>query len=422
MTDIVYFDYWTRGIRHFAAIDGFIKRRMLSTLLVHMGSKRGEPIIENQVLNGIRTIDISAYADDLIRMLELERPKVVVLLNYQTEDRIIIRACRSLKISTVFLMHGILTPSRYINQGVDLVNSAFTFRDRVKRGPKYIRLFFQYIKAASLGGYAKAFDFELVMYFVRQMYSPGGNLLGKWSYRDRADFALVYSAHDKELFISSYGYDSEQVLVVGNYNLDALHEKLDAVARVRMEGERGDKNVVYIENGFSDPKYTVKGWSEHLVAEELRVVSGVCAAFGYRLILKLHPSSDYSTLLDELESETNIEIIHRCDLADLIASADLVLGQTSSVLMMALAAGKPLGILSIPPLGLSNTMFVDEDFGILIKSEAELAALFSSLETTGSPLKSSSALQKNREFIGPFDGGATQRIADVILSLCACNA
>jgi hypothetical protein len=416
--DVVYFDYWTRGIRHFIKIDQNVKARGLSSLLVHLGSQRGEPLTENQELNGIQCADIIQYDGSLIRMLKKERPKVVLLLNNQTEDKIIVRACRNLNIKTVFLMHGVLTPEDKLHQYLDLVDSSFGINDRVRRIPKYIWLFWQYLDAALLGGVLNIFDREIYAYFARQAYSPGGNLAGKWKYRDScADIALVYSEEDRSLFASCFGYDTQNILVVGNYNLDELFEnKLIHRDEVTLSGD-AEKNIVYIENGFSDPKYIVPGWSEDLVADEVENISRVCDDFGYKLKLKLHPSSDYSTLIERLRRNSNIEIIWNCDLAELIVQADIVLGQSSSVLMMALAVGKPIFLLDMSPLNLKITMYADRGFGEITSSLGKLRDLLSRRADPGFA-SAYPDTDKVGQFVGPFDGQASNRISSVIMSQC----
>ena len=204
-TDILYFDYWTRGVRHFSNVDLRLKASGLNTLLVHLGSQRGEALEENPIISGIRCVDLKSYGNNLVSMLLAERPKVVLLLNNQTEDKIIVRASRRLGIKTVFLMHGILTSCEKRHQGAQLVDSAFGLTARLVRIPKYIRLFLHYLSAAMLHGWQDVFDAEIYLYFIRQAISPGGNLVGKWTYIDScADLALVYSEEDKETVKESH--------------------------------------------------------------------------------------------------------------------------------------------------------------------------------------------------------------------------
>lgn len=413
--DVIYFDYWTRGIRHFIKIDNEVKEAGLRSLLVHLGSQRGEPLQIDRDISGIRCKDIALYGSDLVAMLNVERPKLVLLLNNQTEDKIIVRACRNLGIKTAYLMHGVLTPKDKLEETAQLVDSAFGATDRINRIPKYIRLFRQYMHAAKLGSLSAVFDFEIYLYFARQAFSPGGNLAGKWKYRDScADLALVYSKEDRDLFCSCIGYHEDRIIIVGNYNLDDLY----AVFKRQPSCDTAlnlTKYVVYVENGFSDPKYTVSGWTESLVADEVESLANVCRQFSYKLVLKLHPSSDYSTLLDRVSDHENIDIIRHCDLGELIGGADLVVGQSSSVLMMALAARKPVVILDLAPLKLIITTYADRNMGVVVKSLAEFQKALSETKDGLSPcFVQTEAVER---FIGPFDGNASKRISDIVISL-----
>lgn len=413
--DVIYFDYWTRGIRHFAKIDVQVKTCGLNSLLVHLGSQRGEPLQKDQIVSGISCADLAYYGNDLVKMLRAERPKVVLLLNNQTEDKIIIRACRNLGIKTVFLMHGVLTPKDKLEETAMLVDSAFSAGDRINRIPKYLRLFRQYLSAASLGGLATVFDAEIYLYLIRQAISPGGNLAGKWRYRDScADLALVYSEEDKQLFASCFGYREEHIQIVGNYNLDDLYATHQRHLASDSSGQ-SSKYLVYVENGFSDPKYTVTGWTEDLVADEVERVAAVCAEFGYKLILKLHPSSDYSTLVERVSDHAHIEAVLHCDLGELIAGAAFVVGQSSSVLMMALAVRKPVVILDLPPLDLKITTYADRKMGNVVKSLDEFRTLLQGVQLGALPFARQAEVAQR--FIGPFDGQASQRISDIMVSL-----
>jgi len=413
--DVVYFDYWTRGIRHFTKIDVDVKACGLNSLLVHLGSQRGELTQKDQIISGIKCADLAFYGNDLVSMLKRERPKVVLLLNNQTEDKVIIRACRNLGIKTLFLMHGVLTPQDKVDETTDLVDSAFGAADRINRIPKYLRLFRQYLRAAMVGHLHTVFDPEIYLYFARQAFSPGGNLAGKWKYRDSCtDIAIVYSEEDKQLFCSCFGYPEDRIKVVGNYNLDDLY----GVNLVHLSSASQDTSrsyVVYVENGFSDPKYTVKGWTENLVADEVESLADICGEFGYKIILKLHPSSDYLTLLERTSEHANIETVLHCDLSKLIAGADFVVGQSSSVLMMAVAVRKPVVILDLPPLELKITTYADRKMGVIVKSLAEFRTLLNEVSEGRSPFFELSEVAER--FIGPFDGKASSRISDIVISL-----
>jgi hypothetical protein len=146
MVDVIYFDYWLRGTRHFKFIDNELKRNNRASLLLHTGSWReGKPDVTEEIYNDILCRDIAYYNYSIIRALKDESPKVVILLNQQTEDRIIVRYCRAHGIKTVYLMHGVLANDTALSSKT--LDSAFGLSDRLKRFGKYRVLFAEYLKA-----------------------------------------------------------------------------------------------------------------------------------------------------------------------------------------------------------------------------------------------------------------------------------
>lgn len=423
MIDILFFDYWTRGIRHFAKIAEGLGHRGVTSSLLHLGSRRGEDSAGEQIIDGVLCKDVMLYQGSIVKALLVERPKVVLLLNNQTEDKIIVRACRSLGIKTVFLMHGVLVGDRDLNAVSKIVDSAFSVRNKIKRIPKYANLYMEYLSAAKLQGIRAIFDTEIHLFFLRIMRSPGKTLTNFWRYSDSiASVAFVYSEDDKELFVEKYGYDAENVLVVGNYNLDPLYcyfEQSNNGERTRRDDvtlvRSTPKYFLYIENGFSDPKYQVAGWTEELVAEEILSIAAVLNRYNFNLHVKLHPSSDYSVLLEKISNVPNIVVYNKCDLARLIIESVVVLGQSSSVLMMALAVNKPIALLSIPPLDIQIRQYLDKKIGTLISSIAEMESFVQNLSKDNLPnLMDGDARQR---FIGPFDGKCTSRIVNELFRL-----
>src|SRR6267154_19482 len=224
MLDVLFFDYWTRGIRHFSRIKEGLERKGLTSLLLHLGSTRGENVAREEVIDGVLCRDITFYGNSIVKALIEEKPKLVLLLNSQTEDKIIVRAARALGIKTVFLMHGVLAGGDDLNSVSALIDSAFGLKTKLKRIPKYARLYLQYLNAARLQSISSVCDSEIHLFFLRIMMSPGKTFTNVWRYTDSvANLAFVYSDDDKKLFVENNGYKPENIRVVGNYNLDMLY-------------------------------------------------------------------------------------------------------------------------------------------------------------------------------------------------------
>lgn len=424
MVDILFFDYWTRGIRHFSKIKEGLDRRSLTSLLLHLGSKRKENVTQEEIIDGVLCRDISFYRGSIVQAILKERPKLVLLLNNQTEDKIIVRACRALRIKTVFLMHGVLAGPCDLNSVSDLIDSVFGVKSRLAKIPKYVNLYFQYLRAARLQGISHMCDSEIHLFFLRIIISPGKTITNVWKYSDSvADRAFVYSDDDKKLFLEKYGYRVENIRVVGNYNLDILYSYFEENTKTGNLQNRKFKNAeekkrvfLYIENGFSDPKYQVPGWTEELVSDEIITIAALLKRHNCVLYVKLHPSSDYSVLIDRLSGIENITLFSSCDLSRLILESDVVLGQSSSVLMMALAVDKPILLLSILPLEIKIRQYLDKKIGTFISSMNDFEHYVQRFSKNDKEIYLMSRDSRDR-FIGPFDGQCNQRIVNEICSL-----
>ena len=413
MSDVVFFDYWTRGSRHFLFLDKEFKSLGYTTLLVHAGSYRGERFKDHICyVDDICCHDLLLYKNSLIKMLKIEQPKLVVLLNNNTLDKIIVRACRLLNIPTIFIMHGVLALEDGFKESAAMLDSIFSIRDRLKRTFKYVNFIKQYLHAATLKSLWGLGDLEIFLYFMRLAYSPGKTAMGYWQYKDsKATMALVYTEYFKRIFVNKLGYQDEQVKVVGNYNIDSLFVKNQEVLAENLTS----KYIVYIENGFSRKDYQVKGYAESLVFKEIQSINDIFKKYGYRLKVKLHPSSDYSELT-ALKGVENIDLIYNCDLESLITHSSLVLGRTSSVLMMALAIYKPIILLSIPPLEFKYSIYKTHGFGKCVSSYAELEQLVCDGTAFAADYLDARSADIQR-FVGPFDGLASKRIFAEALSL-----
>jgi hypothetical protein len=273
-------------------------------------------------------------------------------------------------------------------------------------------IFFEYLRAARLKGNKEIFDFEIYTFFIRQFFSPGNHWIGRWIYQDsRASLALVYSADDKDLMMKRWRYPENRVRVVGNPNLDRLFE----INKYKKLGQREFNYAVYIENGFADPKYKVPGWTEDFVISEISRLANILSNINLKLIVKLHPSSDYPKIVEIGKTLFNVEFIHQCDLHELIANSKFVIGKTSTVLMMALAIEKPVFLISIEPLTIIGSSHASDIFGLVVKSYDEFEAAIREWNENIFYYSCEGASLENT--IGPFDGNATKRICEAVHEL-----
>lgn len=426
MIDVIFFDYWLRGTRHFKFILETLNEQDKNSLLLHTRSWReGNSEEPKEVLfDGFLCRDIEYYNYSIIEALKAEKPKLVILLNQQTEDRIITRYCRLNGIKTIYLMHGVIASDTTLSSKT--LNSAFGLRDRFKRFSKYKKLFKEYFIAFNQKSRFGFLNTELYTYFIGLFISPGKIIYNIWRFRDSyADIALVYSKSDYYVFTEKMGFQKEKVKIVGNYNLDELFIKKQTIYRSAEENlqlllqdlgiSETSKYVLYIEGGFFTPGYVVPGWSLDTIAEQIRSVALTMKKKELQLIIKLHPSSDYLDLKDRLVDIDNIVITKDYDLALLTLHAIAVIGQSSSALQLSAVLGIPLLITSIEPLPLIFRDYIERDFGVLVSSYSELEEkIESALKGTFS---NSPCYFKNFDhYLAPFDGKSGERVNDIVLS------
>lgn len=426
MVDVIYFDYWLRGTRHFKFIEDELKRKNRTSLLLHTGSWReGKPIVTEEVYNDILCRDIAYYDYSIIKALKQESPKVVILLNQQTEDRIIVRYCRSHGIRTVYLMHGVLANDTTLSSKT--LDSAFGLSDRLKRFGKYRILFVEYLKAFNQSFFLGFLNPQLYLYFTGLFISPGKINYNVWKFRDAyADLALVYSEFDFDLFTKKMGFQKENVRIVGNYNMDELFYKKkkysnDAKFHEKILTDLGCpqklKYVLFVEGGFFTPGYIIPGWSIDAIAQQLRQVAVILNELDLALIVKLHPSSDYGDLEEIISDIPNLVLTSSYDLDLLTMGAVAVLGQSSSALRLSVILGVPLLIHSFEPLKLIFQDYIDNNFGTLVCNYDELQEKLQ-LILDGKFQNSIGYKANLKYFLEPFDGKSRERISEIILSLC----
>jgi hypothetical protein len=411
MFEVVFFDYWKRGTRHFAGINKALQDLGITSILVHLGSERGEVYLSDEVIDGIICRDISFYENDLIKMLCKIKPKVVILLNNQTQDKIITRVSRGLGIKTIYLMHGVLALNNNVDAVIKQMNSAFGFKERIYRLVKYSKLIIVYLKTLMYNrdGGLLCSIFEIIKYFFIQFYSPASNLFGKYYYLDSlTNECIVYSERDKDNFIRIYKYPPSRVKALGNYNLDNF---ISRSSLVNISPRR--KYLLYIENGFSDPKLTIDGWSESLVKDEIISLASIANKLEFDIYVKLHPSSDYCLLVNESVLPSNVKVFND-NLDELIANSSGVIGQSSSVIVMAIAIKKPICILNLEPLKLLIKDYVDDGIGTLVNNICEFENWLISLKMGALVYENNYNINY---YYGPLDGKSTDRIVSSLLKI-----
>lgn len=399
-------------------------------MLLHVGSTRDSNVPTEETLEGLLCRDVRYYGGSLVDAFDAESPRVVMLLNMQTEDRIMVRLCRAHGARSVFLMHGIYPDAEDVAANSRLADSIFGVRGRLRRFPKYLRLLRDYTRAFRRDSVFEALNPLNYAYFLRVAYSPGDTFGQRWVHKDGfADRALVYANAYRRLFVEDFGYPPERVSVVGNYNLDSLFRFLqrpdaeaEAARYLEEIGTPPDKRaIIFMEGGFTHPTNTPSGWSTASVLNEVIGVAKCARATGLHLVVKLHPVTDPTPFFEALKDRDDVTVLPQGDIHKLVLGSLATLGFTSSTLMLPIACGRPLIIVTFPPHVSDLQYYLKHDVATRARSEEELTAQLLDLTRKAYVVPPARA-GYIEDYITYRDGQSEQRISAEIIEQCNATA
>ena len=344
---VVYFDYWTKGLKNFYFLDAELRAAHVDTMLVHLGSWRFPDQTKEERINDILCRDVSFYGSVFIyNALKAEKPDVVVTLNSTyLMDRAIVLACRALGIRVVFMMHGVRATGEEIDIMVKNISSNYnSFFKKLSKGSKYLTTI---IPNYFFSSWKYRGNFRFVPRAIMNVISVFSNPASSFYFpRDSSevvhDKALVYAKKYTEYY-SKLGYRDDQIEVVGNPKNDGLLRQIetaftkdDLPPDTKKSLDTGNKYAVYLEDALVETGYT--GWTDEFRNDHINAIAiGLKKKFGYDLIVKTHPNSNQDSF-KALESVASI--VSTCDLPTLINFSDLVVGTISTTIQMALLLEK----------------------------------------------------------------------------------
>ncbi|MBI5482356.1 MAG: hypothetical protein HY906_26105 [Deltaproteobacteria bacterium] len=351
--NLLYFDHWTVGIHNFARLHPLLERAGIEASLLHAGSFKHLKCPEVQTVDGIEAIDISHFGTRFVRRaLERLRPDALLMLDCSFMlDRAVILACRGLGIRSIYLQHGVLPDFDAFAAIVPMKDAVYK-EDRLRRAIPYLK-------------------FDLPNYFLSGLHLDPRFLLDSAVYRyclglfreptqylfypppspeNLTDVALVYSNADRDRHVEGFGYRPDQVIVVGNPNLDdAMAQRYSSRAEcARAEGIPDAPYVLYLEDAFVGDGW--KGWTVASRRAHLKEVEDCCRDAGYHLVVKLHPQSARERSPDDFAGLTNSSVLGQARIADLVRFAERCVGHISSTVRLPILMGKPL---LVPQWGIS---------------------------------------------------------------------
>lgn len=412
---ILYFDYWTVGIKNFQRFDALLKKEGCETKLLHLASWKDIDAPLYQSIGGINCYDIKHYnTNSIFKVLKHEMPSVVVMLNCsQTTDRTVILACKKLGIKSIYLMHGSLTREDFIEESVKVMNQALK-QNRIKRVLKHMK--------STLWNYLES----LMRYDWRYLFSPYGYKVLFKTFSDPATYlnfpppsfdltpnlSLVYGQVDKDYYQKKF-LDPESIIqVVGNPDLDSFFFELDTISYDRdsfLISQRIPVNrpyIVYIEEGLVEDKI----WDNESRLTFIKEVSRACADAGIYLVIKLHPRTSGGHNRHTISGTENVTILDQTNFAKLVFFSDKVISHYSTALIYPILLDKPI---LVPRWGKSASLQT-----IYERNEVTFV---NSLEEFRKAIRQTKFSYQREKYLHGYvpysDGKTSERIAENILDV-----
>ena len=424
MKTVLFFDYWTEGVRTFAPLLAPLRERGFEARLLHLGSWRNPAVPREEVVKGLLCRDISAYSGSLTRALRSEKPDVVVGLNYtMLMDRTLRRLCHREGIKTVYMMHGIRCTGKFLDRYVEIDNRNWNWRRRAPKVLKYLRLVPLYLYSVARSRPSDFLRSTLWAYLWQLAVAPSSALNTPRPSWDLVwDRVLAYGEIDRDEFIGRFAFPSDKVVVIGNPSVDEASRlwssrECPSLCREYLQsiGVPVDRNLVlYIEGALVE-----QGDLGFTHADRLRELEDVLMAAqraAMHVVVKMHPAADSSSVLARFQDRPGITVLCNADLAKLVWSCDVALTTFSTVALMPIALGRPIiepkwvGVLRKLPMMFDGVAFP-------AYNTSELQDYFTRI-AAGERLMTDVQIQETRRrWVAHLDGGTVNRVVDAIAEL-----
>jgi hypothetical protein len=412
---ILYFDYWTKGIKNFKLFDQQLKDIGYETKLLHLNSWRGIEDPDNQTIDGIRCFDIRYYKTNfLYKILEIERPLAVIILNsWYITDRTVIIACKKLGIKSIYVMHGDIMRDEFKESTVDAINARIKKTSRIKKISKHFTsTVANYLFSIWKYNWLYFFKPHIYKVLLKTFANPGAYMFfPPASFDIKTDMALVYGVLDRAFFENKFG-DKEYVKTVGNPDLDKFFQaehQLGDQKKFFFEKNGIPQNrpyITYIEESFVESNF----WKNEDRINFLNEISSICDEEGYNLVVKLHPLTTKGPNRSTLDDFKNVKIIEEIDFPKLVYFTEICVCHFSTALIFPMLLDKPI---IVPRWGVSANL-------LTLYSDKEVSFV-ATLNDFKNRIRTKNFIYQRTEYLNnyvPFrDGRTSERIANYVMEL-----
>jgi hypothetical protein len=401
---IIFFDTWTKGIKHFSRLVPGIEKQGHSCKLIHLESWHGEIDRQQERIQNLDCIDISSYKTSFIySLLKKEKPDMVLILSLSyLLDRTIVAMCQYLNIKVVYLAHGKI----YMKEGVGNLEKNISISQsiisRIKK--KQILILYNYLRFNLVIRREPSVVISTLKEFFLQ---PSESMYTAYSEEFHVDLGMVYYESEKKMFEQMRKFPRGIIHSVGNPEFD---EVINTPLKNRKNfikelSTPTGKYAVYFEDGFVEEGILSQDEWQSFITE----IAIPLKQRGVSLIVKLHPRTQKS-LFDQFFDENQICALNDVDLKNLVTHSEFLLSHSSSTIMYGLLLAKPV---ILPRWGALTHLIRNypEDTVLYCNSVQEYAK---AIDQKLSAPKMNDYL---REHFSQADGKTTCRIVDLLTNV-----
>jgi hypothetical protein len=338
---VIAFDGWTLGSSHLKRLVPFFNEEQIDFFLIHLGSwgnEIGRP--SEEVIDNLLVRDISYYtSQDFNAILDIEKPDAVLFLSVDAfAHRALNRYCLQRGISSFHLNHGLITVIDTTKETPFEFNFFTKLYNMKMHIWKQIRYFLPvYAKAL----YQTNATFKEWFRFFKDIFSRIRGFVTLESASDCKTTAnLVYIKSDISYSKLKYGYNSDEVIVVGNPDLLSFNLKEnDLGIHLLSDVKKITNEVIYIDSATTDYGDVFK--SKQDFVNYLTNTRDTLQVIGKKLVVKLHPSSEKNGT-GKLISDAGIDICQREDFIKRLKKCSASIVEPSSASLIPALIGVPV--------------------------------------------------------------------------------
>jgi hypothetical protein len=331
---VICFDGWTEGCIHFERHVEAFRNAGFEMILVHYGSwghDKGRP--KEESIGKLLVRDISYYSNSLLKILNDERPDIVLFLSTRNFINMAFnRYAKFLGVPTCLIYHGLISV-----QDTTLGDSnPYKFSKlryltliRERMGKNLTVLIPKYL-------YSMAYTKASLSVWVEALSLIRERVTGRWTqnhYADSStDFGCIWAQIDTEHMADLYRIPKSRIFIIGNPDLLKFNVKSSDVLSCYTNISLGYRQVVYIETAFNDTGVVYSDDLEFIHA--MVVLKEELATYSFDFKLKLHPANNSKKeLLDGL-MKNDVEVVSDNDfIKQLKMSAGAIVEPSSAVIV-----------------------------------------------------------------------------------------